>query len=36
MPEALANVLSKEEILDLLAFMESAGRRQHAAFQKKP
>jgi putative heme-binding domain-containing protein len=36
MPAELANVLSKEDILDLLAFIESAGRRQHAAFQKKP
>ena len=35
MPAELANVLSKEDILDLLAFIESAGRRQHAAFQKK-
>ena len=35
MPAELANVLSKEDILDLLAFIESAGRRQHAAFQKQ-
>jgi putative heme-binding domain-containing protein len=34
MPEGLVNVLTKEEILDLLAYMESAGRRQHAAFRK--
>ncbi len=33
MPEGLANVLSKEEILDLLAFMESGGRATHAAFK---
>ena len=35
MPAELANTLSKEDILDLLAFIESAGRRQHGAFQKK-
>ena len=35
MPAELANTLSKEDILDLLAFIESAGRRQHAAFQKQ-
>jgi putative heme-binding domain-containing protein len=34
MPEALANSLSKEDILDLLAFLEAAGRRDHAAFKK--
>jgi putative heme-binding domain-containing protein len=34
MPEGLVNGLSKEEILDLLAFIESSGRRQHAAFAK--
>jgi hypothetical protein len=34
MPEGLANVLTKEEILDLLAYLESAGKKQHAAFRK--
>lgn len=34
MPQGLADALSKEDILDLLAFIESAGRRQHAAFAK--
>jgi putative heme-binding domain-containing protein len=34
MPEGLVNVLSKEEILDLLAYIESAGKREHAAFKK--
>jgi putative heme-binding domain-containing protein len=34
MPESLVNILTKEEILDLLAYMESAGNRQHAAFGK--
>jgi putative heme-binding domain-containing protein len=33
MPEGLASILTKEEILDLLAYMESAGNRQHAAFR---
>ncbi len=33
MPEGLANLLTREEILDLLAYMESAGNRQHAAFK---
>jgi len=33
MPEGLASVLTKEEILDLLAYMESAGNKQHAAFK---
>jgi putative heme-binding domain-containing protein len=32
MPEGLINVLSKEEILDLIAYMESGGRRDHPAF----
>ena len=35
MPEGLVNVLSKEEILDLLAYIESAGRKEHAAFGGK-
>jgi putative heme-binding domain-containing protein len=34
MPEGLINILTKEEILDLLAYMESAGKREHAAFAK--
>jgi putative heme-binding domain-containing protein len=34
MPQGLADALSKEDILDLLAFIESAGRRQHTAFAK--
>jgi len=34
MPEGLVNVLSKDDILDLIAFMESAGRREHAVFKK--
>jgi hypothetical protein len=34
MPEGLVNILTKEEILDLLAYVESAGKREHAAFAK--
>jgi putative heme-binding domain-containing protein len=34
MPEGLVNILTKEEILDLLAYLESAGKKQHAAFRK--
>jgi len=34
MPEGLASILTKEEILDLLAYLESAGNKQHAAFAK--
>ena len=33
MPEGLASVLTKEEILDLLAYMESGGNRRHAAYR---
>jgi putative heme-binding domain-containing protein len=33
MPEALANILTKDEILDLLAYIESGGKREHAAFK---
>jgi putative heme-binding domain-containing protein len=33
MPEALVNILTKEEILDLLAYIESGGKREHAAFR---
>lgn len=34
MAEGLASVLTREEILDLLAYIESSGNRQHAAFKK--
>ena len=34
MPEGLVNVLSKEELLDLVAFLEAGGRKEHAAFKK--
>jgi putative heme-binding domain-containing protein len=34
MPEGLVNILTREEILDLLAYMESNGNRTHAAFGK--
>ena len=34
MPEGLANILTKEEILDLLAYIEAGGKREHAAFSK--
>ncbi len=34
MPEGLVNVLTKEDILDLLAYIESGGRKDHAAFKK--
>ncbi len=33
MPEGLVNILSKEEVLDLLAYIESGGKRDHAAFK---
>ncbi len=33
MPEGLVNILSKEDILDLLAYIESAGKKEHAAFK---
>ena len=33
MPEGLASILTKEEILDLVAYIESAGNKQHAAFK---
>ena len=32
MPEGLVNVLSKDEILDLIAYMEAGGRRDHPDF----
>ena len=34
MPPGLLNLLSQEQILDLLAFIESAGRKNSAAFAK--
>ncbi len=34
MPDKLVDVLTADEILDLIAYMESAGRRQARAFQK--
>lgn len=34
MPQGLADVLTQEEILDLLAFIESIGRKNHPAFKK--
>lgn len=35
MPQGLLNTCSKEEILDLLMYVESAGKQDHPAFQKK-
>ena len=34
MPEGLVSVVSKEDILDLLAFIESGGQPNHAVFKK--
>ena len=34
MPQGLADVLTQEEILDMLAFIESSGRKNHPVFQK--
>ncbi|MBX3734216.1 MAG: c-type cytochrome [Verrucomicrobiae bacterium] len=34
MPEGLVNGLGREDLLDLLAFIESSGRRHHPAFTK--
>jgi putative heme-binding domain-containing protein len=34
MPAGLINILTKDEILDLLAYVESGGDRNHPAFQK--
>ncbi len=34
MPGGLVNTFSKEEILDLLAYIESAGRKEHPAYAK--
>lgn len=33
MPEGLVSILTKEEILDLVAYLEAGGRKEHAAFQ---
>ena len=35
MPEGLVNNLTKDEILDLIAYLESGGKETAAAFQKK-
>ncbi|HMC26320.1 MAG TPA: c-type cytochrome, partial [Verrucomicrobiae bacterium] len=35
MPEGLVNILTKNEILDLLAYIESGGKQTAAAFSKK-
>ncbi len=35
MPEGLASILTREEILDLLAYMESSGNQRHAAFRRQ-
>ena len=35
MPDGLVNILSKEELLDLLAYIESGGNKDHADFKKK-
>jgi putative heme-binding domain-containing protein len=34
MPEGLVNILTKEEILDLLAYLESSGKAAAAAFTR--
>ena len=34
MPDGLANALTREEIWDLIAYLESGGRRDYGAFQK--
>jgi len=36
MPDGLVNALGKEDILDLIAFMQSAGNPGHQVFRKKP
>jgi putative heme-binding domain-containing protein len=33
MPEGLVNILTKNEVLDLLAYIESGGKKEHAAFR---
>jgi len=35
MPANLADVLTRDEVLDLLAYIESGGRRNHPVFQKR-
>jgi putative heme-binding domain-containing protein len=35
MPEGLVNVLTKDELLDLIAYLESGGRRDHPVFASK-
>jgi len=35
MPEGLVNILTKDEILDMLAYMESGGKQSAAAFTQK-
>ncbi len=35
MPANLADVLTADEILDLIAYLEASGQRQHAVFSKK-
>ena len=34
MPEKLANTMTLEEILDLMAYLEARGNPDHAAFKK--
>jgi putative heme-binding domain-containing protein len=34
MPEGLVNIFTKEEILDMLAYIEASGKKEHAAFKK--
>jgi putative heme-binding domain-containing protein len=34
MPEGLANILTKQELLDLIAYLESSGKRQAANFKQ--
>jgi len=34
MPEGLVNTLKDDEILDLMAYMESGGRQDHPDFKK--
>jgi putative heme-binding domain-containing protein len=36
MPEGLLNTFERDEILDLIAYLEAGGRREAAAFQPKP
>ncbi|HMJ92013.1 MAG TPA: c-type cytochrome, partial [Candidatus Acidoferrum sp.] len=33
MPEGLVSILTRDEILDLVAYMEAGGRKEHAVFQ---